>query len=235
MSDSYFASEFYNSLISSETSSHFSFSDYFLHEYDGTYDFCNTLPLLLSQGTVSVTSPFSYESAGLDAFCLLYTKKGAGKLFCYAQTPSTPPPEDFCELLPGTLALIDCRKPHRLVCLHNIWEYTICFVTTPISGYFHHKLVHSGSCIFHLRKDADALSIWEHFLKIKEDDETHSLIRSRELLTLYTHLYLSGSVRQTGSYHIPPYLKEIKKGFDTAYQEQYSLDDLAARYHVCHT
>lgn len=91
MSDSYFASEFYNSLISSETSSHFSFSDYFLHEYDGTYDFCNTLPLLLSQGTVSVTSPFSYESAGLDAFCLLYTKKGAGKLFCYAQTPSPPP------------------------------------------------------------------------------------------------------------------------------------------------
>lgn len=94
MSDSYFASEFYNSLISSETNSHFSFSDYFLNVYDRSHDFCNTLPLLLSKGTVSVTSPFSYEAAGLDAFCLLYTHKGAGRLF-FQENILPPPPGKF--------------------------------------------------------------------------------------------------------------------------------------------
>ncbi len=231
MADSCFASEFYNSLISSETSSHFSFSDYFLNVYDSTHDFCDTLPLLLSKGTVSVTSPFSYEAAGLDAFCLLYTHKGAGRLF--SQENILPPPlENFQELLPGTLAFIDCRKAHKLICLHNIWEYTVCFVTTPISTYFHQKLTLPGNCVFHLDKNTDTFSAWEHFLKIKEDDEVHSLMRSRELIAFYTQLCLSNSQQQSGSYHVPAYIAEIKKSFDTAYQEQYSLDDLAARYHV---
>lgn len=231
MSVSLFASDFYDCLISSETSSRFSFSDYFRNEYKEIYDFCDILPHLLCHGNTAVTSPFSYEIAGLNAFCLLYTKKGAGRLF-FHENILPPPLENSCELLPGTLAFIDCRKIHKLVCLHNIWEYTVCFVTAPISSYFYQKLESLDSCVYHLDKDADALSLWERLLKIEDDDETHSLIRSRELVSFYTQLYLSASMRQSGSYHIPSYLAEIKKNFDTAYQEQYTLDDLSAKYHV---
>ena len=231
MNASPFATQFLTHLISSETSSRFSFSDYFLHVYDQSYDFCDTLPCLLSCGTALVTSPFSYEAAGLDAFCLLYTKKGAGRLL-YEEKLLSPPLENFEELLPGTLAFIDCRKMHKLVCLRNIWEYTICFVTTPISAYFHQKLEASGSCVFHLDKDTEAFSAWEHFLKIKEADEMHCLMRSRELFIFYTQLCLSNALQQTGSYHVPSYIAEMKECFDRAYQEQYSLDDLARRYQV---
>ena len=142
------------------------------------------------------------------------------------------PPQTFGELLPGTLAFIDCRKKHRLVCLHNIWEYTICFVSTPVSAYYHQKLESLGGCIFRLEKDADSLSLWERFLKIQDDDEIHALMRSQSLLSLYTQLYLFYAVQREGSYHIPSYLTDMKKCFDTAYQEPYSLDDLSARYGV---
>lgn len=125
MSDSSFASEFHNSLISSETSSHFSFSNYFLHEYDRTYDFGNTLPLLLSQGTVSVTSPFSYESAGLDAFCLLYTKKGAGKLFCYTQSLPTPPRKIFVSF---------CRVPWPSSTAGSLTDSCVCIISGNIQS-----------------------------------------------------------------------------------------------------
>lgn len=57
-------------------------------------------------------------------------------------------------------------------------------------------------------------------------------MRSHELIAFYIQLCLSNSLQQSGSYHVPAYIAEIKKSFDTAYQEQYSLDDLAARYHV---
>lgn len=230
MSAPTFAAEFFESLISSETSSRFSFSDYFTNTYKRTYDFCNTLPHLLCKGDVSVTSPFSYEIKGLNAFCLLYTKRGAGRLACDNTLSS--PSQTFQELLPGTLAFIDCRKKHKLLCLHNIWEYTVCFVTTPVSAYYHQKLNTPEGCIFHLGKDPDSLSVWERLLKIQDDDEAHGLMRANGLVSLYTQLYLSRAVQRFGSHHIPSYLKEIKNCFDTAYQEPYSLDDLSAKYNV---
>lgn len=230
MSAPTFAAEFFESLITSETGSRFSFSDYFTDTYKRTYDFCGTLPYLLCKGDVSVTSPFFYEAEGLNAFCLLYTKKGAGRLLC--DNAASSGPHTFQELLPGSLAFIDCRKKYRLVCLHNIWEYTICFVSPSVSAYYHQKLSTPDGCVFQLEQDTDSLSVWERLMKIQNDDEAHSLMRSRELVSLYTQLYLSRATQQFGSHHLPSYLKDIKKCFDTAYQEQYSLDDLAARYNV---
>ena len=60
----------------------------------------------------------------------------------------------------------------------------------------------------------------------------HCLMRSRELFIFYTQLCLSNALQQTGSYHVPSYIAEMKECFDRAYQEQYSLDDLARRYQV---
>ncbi|MCM1143710.1 MAG: helix-turn-helix transcriptional regulator [Lachnoclostridium sp.] len=197
-----------------------------MNAYDRTYDFCDSLPYLLCRRDVTVTSPFSYEAAGLDAFCLIHTKKGFGKLFYYDNTSVS------YELASDTLAFIDCRKHHKLICLSNIWEYTICFVSTPVSCYYYQRLLSSGGCIFSLQEDRDSLSLWEHFLKIQENDEIHALMRVRELTALYTQLCLTRFRAELGSYHIPAYLLDMKKCFDTAYQEQYSLNALAAKYQV---
>lgn len=223
-----FSSEFFNCLISSETSNRFSLSDYFENAYRRDYDFCESLPCLLSRREVSVTSPFSQEVAGLDAFCLLYTIKGAGRLYC----DNAAHIHAAYELTPGTLAFIDCRRHHKLVCQHNIWEYTICFVSSPISSYYCRKLETMGGCIFRLASDADALLLWERFLKDQIDDEVHGLMRSQELLAFYTQLYLTRTMQLQGSRHIPSYIADMKKSFDTAYGESYSLDALSLKYQV---
>ena len=228
MATSSFAFEFFASLISSETGNYFSLSDYFENAYDRTYDFCENLPHLLCRRTVSVTFPFSYRAVSLNALCLLYTQKGTGRLHYYDRSDT---PVSY-ELAPDSLAFIDCRREHELVCLHGIWEYTICFVGLPGSSYYYQKLEAFSSCIFPMKKYSDSFSIWERFLKIEKDDEIHGLMRACELTALYTQLYLTCSVNQHDSYHIPSYIVDIKKSFDTAYGEQYSLEELAAKYKV---
>lgn len=223
-----FASEFFNCLISSETSNRFSLSDYFENAYGQSYDFCESLPYLLSQRNVSVTSPFSQEVAGLNAFCLLYTVKGSGMLYC----DNAAHLHASYELTQGSLAFIDCRRRHKLVCQHNIWEYTICFVSLPVSCYYHQKMESMGSCIFRLSSDSDAFVLWERLLKDRTDDEMHGLMRSQTLISLYTQLYLTRTMQLHGSRHIPPYIADMKKSFDTAYCEAWSLDALSAKYHV---
>ena len=127
MTQKLFSTQFFGSLISSETSNRFSLSDYFEDAYSREYDFCSYLPYELCHRSVSVTSPFSYEAARLDALCILHTSKGAGRLYCENKNGINA----AYDLTKGTLAIIDCRKNHKLLCRHNIWEYTICFVSTP--------------------------------------------------------------------------------------------------------
>ncbi len=223
-----FASEFFNSLISSETSNRFSLSEYFDNAFRRDYDFCETLPYIISRSDVSVTSPFSWEAAGLNAFCLLHTSGGEGTLYCDNAAHISA----AYELTAGSLAFIDCRRRHKLVCRHNVWSYTICFVSLPVSSYYHQKMEHMGGCIFRLSSDPDSRILWESLLADQEDDEAHGLMRSRTLTALYTQLYLTRSMQLHGSRHIPSYLVDIKMRFDTAWAESYSLEALSSEYQV---
>lgn len=222
MSSNSFTTEFFNSVITSETSSRFSLSDYFQNVYDETYDFCEVLPCLFSRSDISVTAPFSYEAAGLNAFCLIHTTNGAGRLSYY---------DTSCELTKGTLAMIDCRIHYKLNCPRS-WEYTVCFVGSPISSYYYCKLASYEGCVFNLDSDFDAYMLWQELLRMQADDETHALMRSQKLAALYAQLYLSHIVNNPASHHIPSYIMEMKKDFDTAFNEQYSLDALALKYRV---
>lgn len=223
-----FAAEFFNCLISSETSNRFSLSDYFENAYGRHYDFCESLPYLLSQRKVTVTSPFSQEVAGLGAFCLLYTEKGMGTLYC----DNAAHIHAAYELTPGSLAFIDCHSHHKLVCEHNVWEFTVCFVSPSVSSYYHRKMEGMGGCIFRLSSDSDALVLWEKLINDRTDDETHGLLRARTLVALYTQLYLTRTMQLHGSRHIPSYIADMKKSFDTSYAEAYSLEALSLKYQV---
>lgn len=228
MTERPFAAEFFNCLISSETSNHFSLSDYFENAFDRSYDFYGSLPCLLSCRDVSVTSPFSHEAANLEAFCLLYTIKGEGRLFCENDAKISA----AYELTKDTLAFIDCRRAHKLVCRHNIWKYTICFVSTPVSCYYHQKLGSMGGCVYHIGSDPDTRMHWERIVRNSTDDEAHAMMRSRDLIALYTQLYLSRSMELRGARHIPSYIADMKKRFDTEYKSPHSLDELAQAYQV---
>ncbi|MBO5033666.1 MAG: helix-turn-helix transcriptional regulator [Lachnospiraceae bacterium] len=223
-----FSSEFFGCLISSETSNRFSLSDYFDNAYSREYDFCAYLPHELCHKSVSVTSPFSYEASGLDALCIVHTTKGAGKLYCESANGINA----GYELAKGTLALIDCRKNHKLVCRHNIWEYTICFVSTLGLEYYFLKIFESGDFLYRLDKCSDILDAWEQVLRNDTDDKLHGIMRSRELVSFFTQLYLVRAVERSGTYHVPSYIADMHRRFDTACEEPYSLEELAAEYNI---
>ncbi|MDE6055234.1 MAG: helix-turn-helix transcriptional regulator [Lachnospiraceae bacterium] len=228
MSPKLFSTEFFSCLISSETSNRFSLSDYFENAYSREYDFCDALPCELCHKSVSVTSPFSYEAANLNALCIIHTTNGVGRLY-YENANGINAGYDLTK---GTLAVIDCRKNHKLVCQHNIWEYTICFVSTLILEYYLQKIFSLGNFIYRLDKYSDVLAAWEQVLRNTIDTELHGIMRSRELVNFFTQLYLVRAIEQTGSYHIPSYIVHMHQRFTTAYHEPYSLDELALEYGI---
>lgn len=228
MSKKLFSTEFFSCLISSETSNRFSLSDYFENAYSREYDFCDALPYELCHKSVSVTSPFSYEVASLDALCIVHTTNGAGRLYCENANGINA----GYDLTKGTLALIDCRKNHKLVCQHNIWDYTICFVSTAVLECYLHKIYRLGNFIYQLDRYSDILTTWEQVLRNDVDAELQGMMRSRDLVNFFTQLYLVRAVEQTGSYHIPSYIADMHQRFTAAYQEAYSLDELALEYGI---
>lgn len=223
-----FSTQFFGSLISSETSNRFSLSDYFEDAYSREYDFCSSLPYELCHRSVSVTSPFSYEAAKLDALCILHTSKGAGRLYCENGNGINA----AYDLTKGTLAIIDCRKNHKLLCQHNIWEYTICFVSTSVLEFYYQKILSLGDFIYRLDKYPDVRTAWEQILRNTVDDELHGVMRSRDLVNFFTQLYLVRTIEQTGSYHIPSYIADMRQRFDQEYDKPYSLDELALEYGI---
>lgn len=228
MSQKLFSTEFFSCLISSETSNRFSLSDYFENAYSREYDFCNSLPYEMCHKNVSVTSPFSYEAANLDALCIVHTMNGIGRLYCENANGINA----GYDLTKGSLAVIDCRKTHKLTCHHNIWEYTICFVSTTVLEYYLYKIQNTGDFIYRLDKYPDIRAAWEQVLKNNIDSEIHGIMRSRELVNFFTQLYLVRTIEQTGSYHIPSYIVDMHHRFTTAYFEPYSLDELALEYDI---
>ena len=228
MTQKLFSSVFFSRLISCETSNRFSLSDYFADAYCRDYDFCDALPYELCHKTVSVTSPFSYEAANLNALCIVHTTSGAGRVYFENNNGINA----GYDLTRGTLALIDCRRNHKLVCQHNIWDYTICFVTTAILECYLQKIYLLGNFIYRLDRYSDVLAAWEQVLRNNIDTEIHGMMRSRDLVNLFTQLYLARAVEQTGSYHVPSYIADMHRRFTAAYQKPYSLDELALEYGV---
>lgn len=217
------AEEFFRSLVSSETSNHFTFADYFEHSYSREYDSCASLPTLLSYQKVSVSSPFSYETCNLNAFCMILTSKGSGTLNYM---------DHVYELTPGTLAFLDCRLAQKIVCRHNIWEFTICFISRTVTEFYYKKLCPNNGCCFTVTSYTDVLTQWNMLLRENTDDELHALRRSRTLISLFTEMFILRSMEASESYRVPTYLQAMKQRFDVHCEEQFSLDDLAQFYHI---
>lgn len=217
------ASDFFSHLLSSETGNHFSLAEYFQTPCSDTYSLAPSLPDLLCYRQVSVAAPFSYTIHNLNVFCMILTTKGIGQLEYNSQ---------LFTLDAGSLAFLDCRLMHRLSCPRNMWEYTICFLTMPVTEFYYARSCPNHNCLFHLGPYTDFQSLWNQLLKETQDDELHAMLRARTLTQLYSELYLIRKTEASRDFHIPAYLLDLKKSFDTACDEPFSLDDAANRYHI---
>lgn len=218
-----FIDEFMEHLIHIETNNRFSLSEYFANTYSQDYPLCNHLPFVLCSQSVSVSAPFSYEMQNLNAFCMLHTTKGIGRLEYDGHT---------YELSSDAFVFFDCRKPHKLTCPHNLWEYSFCYVSGDAAAFYYDTVCSENSCFFQITPYTNLLSFWNQLLNDMENTEAHALLRSRTLVMLFTELFLLRASAKSDGFYIPGYLLDIKKRFDTSYDKPFSLDELASKYHI---
>jgi AraC-like DNA-binding protein len=120
----------------------------------------------------------------------------------------------------------------KIVCQHNIWEFTICFLGTNLLEFYANKIIDSGNFIYRLDKHPDIYDIWDLLLKNTHDDELHGISRSKQLTELFESLYLARIMEHNSSYHVPSYILDIHRRFEKEYYNSYSLDDLAVEYGI---
>lgn len=214
--------DFFSNLVSSETGNNISLTEYFSNPCSENY-LLPPLPDLLCYQQISVSAPFSYAICNLNVFCLILTTKGTGQLEYNEQLYS---------LEIGSFVFIDCRHLHRISCSRNKWEYIICFVTMPVTEAYYNKCCPDHNCFFTLDSYTDFHSIWNQLLQTNQDSELHALLRARTLIQLFTELYLIRKKENSKNFHIPNYLLDLKKTFDTACNEPFSLDNAALKYRI---
>lgn len=214
---------FFSNLHASETGNHFSFSEYFSNPCSEACSLAPALPDLLCYQRVSVSAPFSYTLSNLHVFCMLLTTKGCGQLEYN---------EHLHSLEAGTFIFLDCHQLHRISCPRGRWEYTICFLTAPVTAYYYKLCCPEHRCLFTPDTYSDFSAIWNQLWKETKDDELHAMLRAKTLTQLFTELYLLRKKENSKSFHTPTYLLDMKKTFDTAFDEPFSLDEAAQRYRV---
>lgn len=214
---------FFSNMHASETGDHFSFSDFFANPCSENYSLAPNLPDLLCYQHISVSAPFSYTLSNLHAFCMILTTKGCGQLE-YANQSYV--------LETNTFAFINCHQLHRISCPRGKWEYTICFLSPAVTTFYYKLCCPEHNCFFTPDTFSDFSVIWNHLSKETTDDELHAMLRAKTLVQLFTELYLIRQKENSQNFHTPTYLLDMKKNFDTACEEPFSLDEAARKYRV---
>ena len=214
---------FFSNLHASETGNLFSFSEYFSNPCSETCSLAPNLPDLLCYQHISVSAPFSYTLSNLHVFCMILTTKGCGQLDYGTQSYS---------LEAGTFVFLDCHQLHRISCPRGKWEYTICFLSPAVTAFYYKVCCPEHRCLFVPDTYSSFSTIWNQLWKETKDDELHAMLRAKTLTQLFTELYLIRKKENSSNFHIPAYLLDMKKTFDTACDEPFSLDEAAQKYRV---
>lgn len=202
---------------------------YNLEDFPGvvhTVESDNTSPLfsLLSAGTTQATFPFSFDIRSLDCFLFLYTKAGCGKLVIGNQVYS---------LMPSSLLFLDCRERFRLDIAIEPWEYEIFFVTGNSLSYYYSLLPDTKPAIINALPFSQTALALEKLLQLTGTNSTAANLMISSLITcVLTNCITEILTQDMQPPQIAAYLSELKSLFDSAFQESYSLDELAEEFHI---
>ncbi len=216
-------SDFFSNLQTFETGNHFSFSEYFSIPCSELCSLAPAMPDLLCYQHISVSAPFSYTLSHVQAYCMLLTTRGCGQLEYQ---------EQLYTLDEGTFVFLDCSRLHRIGCPRGRWEYTICFITTPVTAFYYEQCCPEHHCIFKPDAYSNLKDIWNQLFKETKDDKLHAILRGKTLTQLFTELYLIRQKENSQSFHTPAYLLDMKKTFDTACEEPFSLEEASRKYRI---
>lgn len=175
--------------------------------------------------TMQTHFPFYLHFKAFDAYLILYTIEGKGKL-TYK--------DSIYYLTPNTLIWIDCNTPFQLDLFESTsWHFNYIFFKgshTP-SYYCHYH--ENDYVICPISSISHVPSILNHLLTLDKDSfNLTDFIISKLITDLLTELILIKEADFNQIKSIPKYLNELKQLFDTQYMQHFNLDELAQLYHI---
>lgn len=177
-----------------------------------------------SGGIISVRNSWSFDIRELDCFMLLYTSSGCGKLLMNQHVIS---------LTENSLLLLDCRQRFRIDVAVSPWKYQVLFFDNAHAAELLSLITEEPFCILNTTAHSEYVLQLEKLLCLNSEKTMISQLRASDLLNhLLTEVTVEFLKKDLEFRKIPSYIEKIHDLFEEHYEENYSLDDLEARFSI---
>jgi AraC-like DNA-binding protein len=178
---------------------------------------------ILSGGHLICSSPYSFDLRSLDCFMLLHTLKGCGKLLIDGSVYT---------LSENTLLLFDCHRRFRLDIAIEPWEYQVLFITGAGLDDYYRLLPEGSIALAPVMPYSDTVFCLEKLFTLDKSLSLSAGLTISSLLNTVITNCIIAQLPEKSTGKTAPYLRDMKDLFDTRFQESFSLDDCAERFHI---
>ena len=187
-----------------------------------TVEMQNPFLHVLSSGSCQANAPWFYEAAPLSCYLLLYTSKGCGKLLFGSQVFT---------LTENTMVFCSCEKRFRLDAALSPWAFSLYLISgSSLKSYAGLLSKDQEPVVMDVPLFSDTALHLQKLPSAISSDQSSLLSHA-----LLTDILVAGIIRhanQDPQPLLPSYLAEARILFDHHFEENYSLDELAMRFHV---
>lgn len=177
-----------------------------------------------SGGNLVVRNSWSFDIQKLPCFLLLYTAAGCGKLLINQHVIS---------LTENSLLLLDCRQRFRIDVAVSPWKYQVLFFSNAHAAELLSLITEEPFCILNTTAHSEYVLQLEKLLCLNSEKTMISQLRANDLLNhLLTEFTVEFLKKDQEFRKVPSYIEKIHDLFEEHYEENYSLDDLEARFSI---
>lgn len=178
---------------------------------------------LLSGGRLLAESPFSFDIAGLPCHMMLYTRKGCGKLIRSRQVYT---------LDETSFLFLDCQERFRIDIASAPWQYDVIFVAGRDLPWYSRQVPGEEPALLSLPPCSEIILCMEQLLSLENPLSPSLSFTVSGLLHHMAAISVSACLKSSPEGKLPSYLYSIRELFDNGFEESYSLEALAHRFHI---
>ncbi len=178
---------------------------------------------ILAGGNIKALFPYSFDIRSLDCYVLLYTRKGCGKLLVDSHVHT---------LMESSLLFFNCHTHFRIDIAIEPWEYQVLFITGKNLGDYYAMIPPGQTAIMPLSAYSETALCLDKLMLTCLPDTLSARLSTSSLIDNVITDCITYQLSEPVPSHAASYLTAMKDLFDNHFEENYSLDDLEALYHV---
>lgn len=178
---------------------------------------------ILAGGNIKALFPYSFDIRSLDCYVLLYTQKGCGKLLVDSHVHT---------LMESSLLFFDCHTHFRIDIAIEPWEYQVLFIAGKNLGDYYSMIPPGQTAIMPLSAYSETALCLDKLMLTYLPDTLSARLSTSSLINNVITDCITYQLSEPVPSHTASYLTAIKDLFDNHFEENYSLDDLEALYHI---